>query len=1014
MRTFLLVSFLIGGITFSYGQTTLYHTEPDALFRKGYDLLTKSEYAAARETFEEYLAQGTNQLKRTEAEYYRAFSALSLFHQDGEKLVENFIHNHPSHPKASVAYYELGDFYYKQKEYTKAIEYLTKANFQALSPDQRTTLLFELGYSHFTKRQFEQALTSFNKLKSGNSAYSAPASYYAGYIEYEQGKYDQAIADLDRAGQNPAYENVVPGMIVSIYYNQRRYDDVIAYSEKALKGNTRVNEKDFYLLTADSYLFKEDYQKAADFYDRYQEQNSNPAPPVRYRIGFADYKLGDDDSAIEEFKRAASEKDSIGIYASYYLGVLYLKQGNKLYALNAFDNARKGGLGPELTEESTYQYAKVAYDLGRTEEAINVMNAFTEEYTNSSHLEEVNDLLSKAYLNSNNYNLAISHIEKMPQVNRNLQGIYQKATYLKGAEEFNKENYQEAISLFQKSLKYTPDPQYAVLANHWIGEAYSVGRRFEEAIPYYQKALAKTAPEAEAVQLQARYGLGYAYFNTKAYDQALAQFRSYTDALRSATNKQFYTDALLRVGDSYYVNKQYDDALKYYREAIRENTVDKDYAHLQAGVMLGILGRVDEAGKEYNTLTQNYPDSRYVDDALYQRGQLNFEKGNFDAAVRGFNELIAQRPNSQYVPFAYLRRGAAHYNLQNYDKTIADYAMLLNKYSTHPVASEALLPLQEVLNTEGRTDEFEGYLVAYKQANPDKEGLESIEFETARNHYYNLAYQKTIDSFKKYISSYPRNPKVPEAKYFIAESHYRLGEFDKALPVYESLTDNPGFEQYNRVISRLAELRTAGGNYDQAIQRYYQLEKMARNKKEQFNAWSGLMEAYYSKGTYDSVTHYANTILEKGNVNISAQNKASLYLGKAAYARGDMAGAQDEFLSTLNNARDQYGAEAQYLLGESFYREKKYQQSIETLINLSKNFSAYENWVGESYLLLADNYVALDDYFQARGTLTSLVENFPGEEIKARAKAKLDKINAMEKPGDREVVIGSDSLNTGN
>lgn len=1014
MRRFFIVCILFVSIQTTWAQTTLYHTEPDALFRKGFDLLTKAEYAAARETFEEYLAKGDNQLKRTEAEYYRAFAALSLFHQDGEKLVENFIQDNPSHPKASVAYYELGDFYYQQKEYNKAIEYLSKAEFAALSPEQRNNLLFELGYSHFTKRQFSQALTSFNKLKSGSSAYSAPASYYAGYIAYEQGNFDQAIVDLERASENAAYENVVPGMIASIYYNQKRYDDVIAYSEKILKGNRRVNENDFYLLTADSYLFQENYQEASRFYSLYSEQNSNPAPPIRYRIGFAEYNLGNDEVAIEEFKRAASEKDSIGIYASYYLGVLYLKQENKLYALTAFDNARKGNLGPELTEESTYQYAKVAYDLGRTEEAINVMNSFTEEYPRSSHLDEVNDLLSKAYLNSNNYNLAIRHIESMPQVNKNLQGVYQKATYLKGAEEFNKENYQEAITLFEKSLKYTPDATYAMMANIWIGEAYSVGRRYEESIPFYQKALTRGNDLNGEAYLQARYGLGYAYFNTKQYDQALTQFKQYTDVLRNAKNRQYYTDALLRVGDSYYVNKQYQQALNYYREAIKEKTVDGDYAHLQAGVMLGIMGNVEEAGREYNFLSENYPDSRYVDDALYQRGQLNFEKSNFEAAVRGFNELISQRPNSQFVPYAYLRRGAAHYNLTAYDKAISDYATLLQKYPTHPVASEALLPLQEVLNSQERTDEFDGYLVAYKEANPNKEGLESIEFETARNHYYNLGYQQTIEAFQKYIRSYPTNPKVPEARYYIAESYYRLGEFEKAVPVYETLTDNPGFDQYTRVISRLAELRTAVGNYDQAIERYYQLEKMARNKKEQFNAWSGLMEAYYSKGIYDSVTHYATTILQKGNVNISAQNKASLYLGKAAYARGDLAAAQDEFLSTLNNARDQYGAEAQYLLGESFFRQKKYQQSIETLINLSKNFGAYENWVGESYLLLSDNYVAMEDYFQAKGTLNSLVENFPGEEIKVRAQEKLLKIQALEETENREVIIGSDSLGNSN
>jgi Flp pilus assembly protein TadD len=55
------------------------------------------------------------------------------------------------------------------------------------------------------------------------------------------------------------------------------------------------------------------------------------------------------------------------------------------------------------------------------------------------------------------------------------------------------------------------------------------------------------------------------------------------------------------------------------------------------------------------------------------------------------------------------------------------------------------------------------------------------------------------------------------------------------------------------------------------------------------------MESHYLLAQYDSAEKYARIILEKGNINAGAQNKASLYLGKAAMARGDYELAQDEF-----------------------------------------------------------------------------------------------------------------------
>ena len=58
--------------------------------------------------------------RRGEAEYYVAFSALSLGHNDGEKLIDDFIDHNPSSPKASTAYYDLANFFYAESNYAKA------------------------------------------------------------------------------------------------------------------------------------------------------------------------------------------------------------------------------------------------------------------------------------------------------------------------------------------------------------------------------------------------------------------------------------------------------------------------------------------------------------------------------------------------------------------------------------------------------------------------------------------------------------------------------------------------------------------------------------------------------------------------------------------------------------------------------------------------------------------------------------------------------------------------------
>ena len=158
----------------------------------------------------------------------------------------------------------------------------------------------------------------------------------------------------------------------------------------------------------------------------------------------------------------------------------------------------------------------------------------------------------------------------------------------------------------------------------------------------------------------------------------------------------------------------------------------------------------------------------------------------------------------------------------------------------------------------------------------------------------------------------------------MAESYFRLKDFSKALPIYMALSQDQNFSMGSRVVGRVAEIEFRGGDYASAVNNFHRLERLATNKSEQYNAWSGLMESFFLLNQYDSSDVYARTILERGAVNAGALNKASLYLGKTAFARGDYDAAKDEFLNTLNTAKDEFGAEAKFLLAQTFYLQKEY------------------------------------------------------------------------------------------
>ncbi len=990
-------------------QNPISENDPDRLFREGIELLDRQKYSAARETFEEYLATADNNLKTIDAQYYLAFASLSLYNPDGEAKLEDFTKKYANHPKSVLAYYELGNFYFRDQKYNAAIENFEKTETTNLTREQVNTRNFKLAYSYFSRQKFEEALTYFNQVKAGSGIYRNAANYYAGYIAYQNKQYEQALTDLKNAEQDESYANIVPYMIANIYYEQGKYDELIRYGKSMQESSSKSrlkNEADIMLLVGEAYYKKQDYKNAATYLEAYAADRI-PANDVMYRLAYAQYQNGETQKAIDNFKRIAAEDNLIGQYASYYLGILYVDQKNSNFAVTALERASKLSYDQEIREQALFNLGKVYFSSADYAQTITALSKFVNTYRSSKYMAEANDLLSQAYLNTKDFDVAIDFIENLPQKSEKIRQAYQQVTYFKGTEEFNKSNFPRAVQLFEKSLKYSENRDFVVAANFWMGEAYSIGKKYDEAITAYNKVFtsaptAASGSQTALYQLKAHYGVGYAYYNTKQYTDAQNHFRDYLDELAGQRKQLYSEDALLRLADCYYVNKQYSQAITSYDKAIRENNPDKAYAYYQKGIVLGIQGKTEEAKSNLDIVIDRYADSRYYDDAIFQKAQQNFEEGNYQAAIAGFTNIINQQSESNLVPYALLRRAIANSNLKNYDNTIKDYKQILDNYISHAVANSALLGLQAATSqTEGNTNDFSSYLARYKQANPDDKDLSNIEFESAKSLYFSQKYSQAINALKAYIDAYPESANAEEAKYYIAESHYRNDNLSSALEYYYQIADEGKSDRVGRATQRIAELEFMLLNYAKAVTYFKKLERLAQNKREQYNAWAGQMESYFELGKkqtalLDSTDKYAQLILERGSVAANASNEAQLYLGKTAYLRGDNEQAIDHFLKTLNAAKDESGAEAQYLMAEIQNKQEQYKQSIETLYDLNKNFSLYEYWLGKSFLLIADNYVALDEYFQAKATLNSVIEKSPLKEIVDQAKSKLSTLEQKE------------------
>ncbi len=982
-------------------QRTQSYAEPDYHYRNGLELFEKANYAASRYEFRQYLeprrGDGSQTLLNTgdqnavEAEYYVALTSLYIDEPGAELLVDRFVTNHSQHPKAAQLYGDLGTYYYNRQDYAKAIDFLEKAVAKGSSASQQIAYKYQLALSYYNTQNLQRALPLLNEVKLDPSSTDAPAaSYYAGVINFRNQNFTDAVGDFRRIEKNPTYQNQVPNWIAQSLYRQRKYDELLAYTVPLLKRNSGSAMSEVALYTAEVYYQQNQFAQAIPFYKQYISAAGAKAPgAIKFRYGQSLFRTGAYADAITQLRPVAGGKDTTAQYASYTLGVSYLQTQNPAYAMNAFDQAGRLSFNRDIQEEARFNHAKLQLDQNNGTDAVKELTTFLKQYPNSKFENEANELVSEAYFASNNYPAAIAYIEGLKRRTPKINATYQRLTYNQGVNDFNAERYQQAVANLDKSLKFPVENELQQAAQFWKAESYSAGKQYDTAIPLYASVAKSGSGE---YPIRSLYALGYAYFNKKEYTRALPYFRDFVS--KGPPDKEQLQDATLRLADVYFANKQYENALQYYDQAIAQNAADKDYAAYQKAVILSYVGRDAEAKAQFDQVQRQFPNSRFVDEALLQKANVDFEKGAYQVAIQEYTKLIQDKPNSTRLPAALLRRAIAYGNLQQYDPAVADYKRILDNYGESEQAQSALLGIQNTLNDAGRPEEFSQVLGQYKKSNPGSTDVERVQFENARNIYATAKYDQAIQSLLTFMQEYPNSPSTNAARYYLAESYRQTSDVANALRYYNMVVADNKSEYLVRAATRAAELETSQKNYPRAVRNYQLIIGQAENKAEQITAQLGLMDTYFAYPKPDSAAVVARDIMSAGSVVLGAQNRAQLMLGKVAFNKGDYKTAQADFEKTVTLAKDINGAEAQFRLGEILYKEKKYKESIASMLKFNEQFGEYEYWKGKAFILVSDNNVALDEPTQAKAVLNSIIENSSDETIVAEAKQKLATLEA--------------------
>ena len=149
------------------------------------------------------------------------------------------------------------------------------------------------------------------------------------------------------------------------------------------------------------------------------------------------------------------------------------------------------------------------------------------------------------------------------------------------------------------------------------------------------------------------------------------------------------------------------------------------------------------------------------------------------------------------------------------------------------------------------------------------------------------------------------------------------------------------------------------------------------------------MECSYKLNDYDTTIERGNELLAMSELAQNKKNLANYYIGMSLFKKGDYRGALPKLEACSQKDRGATGAEAAYHVVLANYRLGNLDETEERVFYISDNFSAFSYYVAMSFVTLSDVYVAKDNVFQAKETLKSIIDNYPGGEPKDLAQQKL-------------------------
>ena len=954
------------------------------------------------------------------AELLKAKSAVRLNMRESEKLISNYIRWHNAEPACASAGMEMANYYYEKGDYDKALHFFeSRADASGLSNDELSELKFKTGYAYFARKKYASAKSYFKEVRNVEaSPYYGQANYYFGLVSFFERNYKDALSAFKIAEKTPLYSKVIPYNICQILFAEKKYDDLIAYAAPTANDTRLKDLNGIVQLIGQAYFEKGDYKTALPYLEKYVSTTNKVTEKDFYQVGYTQYKTGAYAQATQNFEQLRNQKNELGQNALYHLADCYLKTGNSKSARSAYKEASTMNNNPTIQQTSQFNYAKLTYQQGNDQEALNSLKNVPE---NSPYHADAQDLMADVLDKMSDYQSAIDFIDKLGKPTAKQRAALQRAHYNRGLQLLNQNQLDASAGQFSSAEKDGINLRTKALARYWLGEIGMRNKRYETALYDFNNfaTIAKTLdnlPEESSLPT-AYYNMGYVYFNNKKYGDAVKFFGRAIEGIdkdksfyqNPKITQGMYPEAVLMSGDAHFKLKEYGKANSFYSRVINGNYKQADYAMLQQSKIASTKEDfVSEIGLLDNAIDR-YPNTEYGDVMLFRKGEALVLKGAGQSEiVNNYSKLLTKYPKSSLYNVTLLKLGNFYTNLDQKDKALEYYKRVLQSRPTQREALDARNAIEGVYLSNGDETGYISYLNTLPEGGGRNIKEDTLTYQAAYSLYNKGDYNAAAVKATNYMTKFPKGFNFWDALTIRADAFYNINKYSEAASDYDKLISHGNDRNYIRNLDRAATIYyEKEKNYGKAYTAYSKLADATTDEDQRTSAKLGQLRSAYQNKQYDDVIPQAQAALQSKTLEKLPAAEFNYYLAKAAGAKKDKATAKTAWINVIANADDERGAEARYEITKMLYEDRKLAAAEDNALNYAGDISAEnQDWAVRILLILSDIYTEKNEGLNAKVTLGSILENYPNADkaLIADTKQKLARLDKNDQDNSRIIT----------